>query len=75
MSLSKEVFDRDHAIFKTLPTGEKDCRFNPSTLERIIKNLVNAKFINEAATIAEVGGGDNDKPCSKFVVATTIPVT
>lgn len=74
MNLSKEVFDRDHAIFKVLPTGEKGCRFNPSNLERIIKKLIKKILQNENATMADISSGDNGKPCCTFVVATSAAV-
>ena len=73
MKLSKEAFDRDHAIFKVLPTGEKGCRFKASNLERIIKELIKEKLKNEKATMAEIAA-DNEKPCRTFVVATSAAV-
>jgi predicted acylesterase/phospholipase RssA len=70
MNLSKEVFDRDHAIFKVLPTGDKGCRFDASNLARIVKELITKKLQNENATMSEIG----HKPCRTFVVATSAAV-
>jgi predicted acylesterase/phospholipase RssA len=74
MKLSKEVFNHDRVIFKVLPTGEEGCRFDASVLEQIIQKLVKDKLGSETATMAEIAGSDNDKPCRTFVVATSTAV-
>jgi predicted acylesterase/phospholipase RssA len=72
MDLSKEVFNKDHAIFGILPTGEKGARFSAAILAREVKKLVKEKLEDEDAIMAEPNTGP--RTCRSFVVATSSAV-
>jgi len=73
MKLSEEVFNRDHALFGVLPTGEKGVRFDASILEGVVKSLVKDKLSDENAGMSEMPTPDY-KPCPIFVVTTSAAV-
>lgn len=68
--MSEKVFDVDQVIIGKIPTGDKQCRFDATVLENVIKSLIDEKLGDSNAFMADVGSSDS-KPCPTFVVATS----